>query len=511
MIQLSVSELKTALTGLSKVISRRTTLPVLDHLRVTRDAEGTVTLQATDLDTTVTYRVTEPNAGSPCDFLVPYEPLNKLVKGGKEPVQLSVAGQNQVRIKTHVGSSPMEQTLNSLPVTEDPPVPQVVGKGIVLDATFRDCLRQALDCCSEDSTRHILRHVCVDTRHREGHYLAASDGRHLFCANSFQFDLKTPVLIPDQPFLHWSKFLEDGTGELRLKPKANDKDTGPWVLLQSGPWTFVSLSSADEFPIWKNALPAQNSRRTRVQLDRSAVETLLAGLPRLPGHDDPNRPATLEVEGNALVLKAKARDAKDWTSLTVDGAQITGRDVSISVNRDYLLKALRFGLTTFEIEDGRSPLDCIAGGRRLVVMPIRAVEADAPTNAAAPTTTAPASVPNPQPTNNSNNPPVIEPPATQPSTQPTHTMSKTTETTPTNQTLISPTPTPTPATPTAEPSTVKGVMLHIENIKESLKGVLREFATVLDDLKQLEKEKRASDREMESVREKLREIQAVRI
>ena len=506
MIQLSVSELKTALTGLSKVISRRTTLPVLDHLRVTRDAEGAVTLQATDLDTTVTYRVTEPNAGSPCDFLVPFEPLNKLVKGGKEPVQLSVVGHDQVRIKTHVGSSPMEQTLNSLPVTEYPPVPQVLGKGIVLDATFRDCLRQALDCCSEDYTRHILQHVCVDTRHQEGHYLAASDGRHLFCANSFQFDLKTPVLIPDQPFLHWSKFLEDGTGELRIKPKANDQDTGPWVLLQSGPWTFVSKSSADEFPIWKNALPAQNSRRTRVQLDRSAVETLLAGLPRLPGHDDPNRPATLEIEGNALVVKAKARDAKDWTSLTVDGVQIIGRDVSITVNRDYLLKALRFGLTTFEIEDGRSPLDCIAGGRRLVVMPIRTVEAEAATKPEAPTTTASASVPNPQPTN----PPVTETPATQPPTQPTHTtMSKTTETTPANQTLIS--PTPTPATPTAEPSTVKGVMLHIENIKESLKGVLREFATVLDDLKQLEKEKRASDREMESVREKLREIQAVRI
>ena len=508
MIQLSVSELKTALTGLSKVISRRTTLPVLDHLRVTRDAEGAVTLQATDLDTTVTYRVTEPNAGSPCDFLVPYEPLNKLVKGGKEPVQLSVAGKDQVRVRTHVGSSPMEQTLNSLPVTEYPPVPQVLGKGIVLDATFRDCLRQALDCCSEDYTRHVLRHVCVDTRHQEGHYLAASDGRHLFCANSFQFDLKTPVLIPDQPFLHWNKFLEDGTGELRIKPKANDKDTGPWVLLQSGPWTFVSKSSADEFPIWKNALPAQNSRRTRVQLDRSAVATLLAGLPRLPGQDDPNRPATLEIEGNALVVKAKARDAKEWTRLTVDGAQITGRDVSITVNCDYLLKALRFGLTTFEIEDGRSPLDCIAGGRRLVVMPIRAVESAAATTAEATTTTALASVPNPQPTH----PSVTETPATQPPTQNTQTiMSKTTETTPTNQTLISPTPTITPATPTVEPSTVKGVMLHIENIKESLKGVLREFATVLDDLKQLEKEKRASDREMESVREKLREIQAVRI
>jgi hypothetical protein len=44
-----------------------------------------------------------------------------------------------------------------------------------------------------------------------------------------------------------------------------------------------------------------------------------------------------------------------------------------------------------------------------------------------------------------------------------------------------------------------------------LKGVLKEFAEVMDGLKQLEKEKKASDKEMDSVREKLREIQSVRI
>ena len=75
------------------------------------------------------------------------------------------------------------------------------------------------------------------------------------------------------------------------------------------------------------------------------------------------------------------------------------------------------------------------------------------------------------------------------------------------ETQTSPTATTTPA----ETSPVKAVVEHIENIKETLKGVLKEFAQVLDHLKQLEKEKRASDKEMESVREKLREIQAVRI
>ena len=66
-------------------------------------------------------------------------------------------------------------------------------------------------------------------------------------------------------------------------------------------------------------------------------------------------------------------------------------------------------------------------------------------------------------------------------------------------------------TTTAETSPVKVVMQHLDSIKESLKGVLRELNEALDGLKLLEKEKKASDKEMESVRAKLREIQAVRI
>ncbi len=77
-------------------------------------------------------------------------------------------------------------------------------------------------------------------------------------------------------------------------------------------------------------------------------------------------------------------------------------------------------------------------------------------------------------------------------------MPKTTETTPTEATPI-------------ETSPVKAVIQHIENIKDTLKGVLKEFNEALDCLKLLEREKKASDKEMDSVREKLREIQSVRI
>ena len=495
-IELPAAELKTALTGLSKVISKRTTLPVLEHLRVTRTSNGVVLLQATDLDTFIRYEAEQLGDSEPCEFLVPFEPLNKLVKGGKQPVQISLEPKNQVRLKTYVGSSPMEQILDTLPVDEFPPTPLTCGKVVPTDATFRDGFRQALDCCSDDGSRHVIQHVCLDTRYAEGHYLAATDGRHLFSANSFHFDLKEPVLIPNQPFLRWTKFMEDGVGELSVKPKT--KTEGPWVQLKSGQWTFIAKSHDEEFPKWKNVVPAPNSSRTRIQFDSQAVATLLAGVPRLPASDDCLLAVTLEVIGNGLHVKARAKDAKDWTRLTVDGARVHGQPVKVSLKREYLLKALRFGLTTVEIENDLSPLDFYEGGRRMIVMPVR------PDGAPQPAKDAPAPQPNaqttpaPNPTTDATNnstPPVSEQPQAQP--QPTSTMPKNTETTPTEA-------------PT-ETSPVKAVIQHIENIKDTLKGVLKDFSEVLDCLKQLEKEKKASDKEMESVREKLREIQSVRI
>ena len=487
-IELPAAELKTALTGLGKIISKRTTLPVLEHLRVTRSSQGIVTLEATDLDSTARYQVEQPSEGAPCDFLVPFHPLNQLVKGGKEPVLIGLEPKNKVRLKTYVGNSAMEQVLDSLPLDEFPPTPATTSKPISLDATFRDSFREALDCCSDDSSRHVIHHVCLDTRHKEGHYLAATDGRHLYAANSFSFDLKEPVLIPDRPFLRWNKFLEEATTELTLKPKTAKQ--GSWLQLKSGRWTFITKGGDDEFPNWKQVVPSADSHRTQVRFDSETVATLLAGLPKLPYQDEFHRGVTVEVAGATVCFKAKAKDAKDWTKLTLHSARVLGKSVSIALNREFVLKALRYGLATLEIQDDLSPVMFSEGGRRMVVMPLK------PDGAMPAPATPPVPAPNPQPTTNSN-PPVAEQPQAQPQ-QLTSTMPKETQTSPTE------------ATPT-ETSPVKAVIQHIENIKDTLKGVLKEFAEVLDCLKQLEKEKKASDKEMESVREKLREIQSVRI
>jgi hypothetical protein len=49
-IMLPASELKAALPGLSKIVGKSKTLPVLTAARIARDHQGRVSLQATNLD-----------------------------------------------------------------------------------------------------------------------------------------------------------------------------------------------------------------------------------------------------------------------------------------------------------------------------------------------------------------------------------------------------------------------------------------------------------------------------
>jgi hypothetical protein len=59
-----------------------------------------------------------------------------------------------------------------------------------------------------------------------------------------------------------------------------------------------------------------------------------------------------------------------WTSILID-AEVKGRPVSVSLNRHYLLNAVRFGLNELEVEDLLSPVVFSKGSKRLVIVPLR--------------------------------------------------------------------------------------------------------------------------------------------
>jgi len=198
-ITLAVSELKEALPGLTKIIGKSRTLPVLNTVRINRNREGIVTLHATDLDSFLSYTAKEPQEGPPEEVLVPVDQLTKATKSSapKEEIAIVREAKDKVKIRYNMAGNRVEQTISTLPVNEYPPCPSIRQPATQLEPQFGQALKEALACCSEDSSRYVLQGACLDVNDRKFHYIVGTNGRFLFSANSFCFNLQKFVIIPD--------------------------------------------------------------------------------------------------------------------------------------------------------------------------------------------------------------------------------------------------------------------------------------------------------------------------
>jgi DNA polymerase III sliding clamp (beta) subunit (PCNA family) len=499
-ITLPVAELKPALIGLGKIISRRTTLPVLGHVLVERNPDGWVTLAATDLDNTARVRLEQPGDGGPASLLVPFAELQKTVKSctNGENITLETSGKQQVTLRYPIGSQFAEQKVESLPVEDFPPLPEIGGTPVPLCSDVRQAIMQAMECASTDETRVILNGAYLDLSDRNCQQIVATDGRHLYSSNSFSLLLKDSLLIPDHKFLGWREFGNDGEWELRVQPTPKD---GPGMLqISSRRWSFIGRQIEGNYPNWRQVVPAPGQYSTTVSLPQASMDSILALIAKIPCHDAINQTIGLRVEGRKLSIRGRSAGDSKWTDLEIDGTEVKGSPVSIYLNRVFLSKALKFGLCQIDIIDPLTPLRFSNGGRQMIVMPIRA---DNPPPAS------PAIDKQPQPP---------EPGEAKPADSETHqpapngantergTMPKTTADTTANGTGG------TNGHDHAEPKpALETALAQIDTIKTGFREAIADLNKLTDLLKQAAREQKAGDREVQSVRQTLRSLQSVRI
>jgi DNA polymerase III sliding clamp (beta) subunit (PCNA family) len=504
-ITLPVAEWKHALTGLNKVIGRRTTLPVLQTVRVTRDGQGCVRLSATNLDTFATYRAETPQAGPAADLLVPAEPLNRTLRRlpTEETLTLLPEAKNRVRLRYPIAGSPVVQSHATLPVAEWPPLPPIQQSAHALPPEFGAAFQQALACASEDSSRIVLNGVCLDVREPNLHYVVGTNASILYAANSFTFALPRPVIIPNTKFLAWADFLAEAGCTLRLEPAAKENEAG-WVELETPQWTYLTRETCGNYPNWKQAVPTPNSKWTRLRLNPPALEQVQAVASRLPGEQLFNQPLNLRVTAEGLWLEGRNAEDEAWTRVPIPGIEITGRATSVRLNRRYLLHAARCQFSQLDILDEASPVLFTAPGKRLVVMPIGPDRANAPTS--------PANTSTPQPSAEAAAP--ASPSAGQtesPATVERNTMPSETTLTPPRRGNLQPTRVEGNNGNGANGSALSAAVTQIEATKTALRDVILDLNTTLDLLRAAEKEKKASFKEVESVRATLRSLQKVAI
>jgi DNA polymerase III sliding clamp (beta) subunit (PCNA family) len=486
-IALPIAELKPALTGLGKVLDKHANLPALKNIKVERTKEGWIALTATDLDAFATVRLEQPSTGEPISLLVPYDDLLRITKNCEKNDNILVgAGEEaSVTIEYAVGTQLAKAKVNSLPVEEFPPIPRMKGEPTPLNDALRLAIHDAMDCASTDETRLILNGAYLDLSKPKAHYVVGTDGRHLFSSNSFNLPLKESLIIPSHKFVEWKEFNHDGEWQLKIAP-AEKKDDAAYLQISSRRWRFITRQIEGNYPNWRQVIPDSKSSKTTLTFDPQAFKPLITTIEKMPCHDAVNLTIGLEWKNGKLHLLGKAARDAEWMKVPVE-VKGTGPDISIYLNRHLLTKAFGFGLNTVELIDPISPLRFHQDGRQMIVVPLRPDVGN----------------PSPQPAKKDQSAKAEEPqPAATPqAAQP----EERTPTMPKNNGNGS------HQEPAAAKPSLETALVKIETVKASYRDAIRGLNDLGDMLKTISKERKSTEKEVQSVRSTLEKLQSVRL
>jgi hypothetical protein len=153
-IELSVAGIKAALPGLSKIIPRSSSLPVLQCVKISLDPDQAVQLRATNLDEFVSVQVGQCTSDLPGELLIPYDELVTLSKNATGLLRM-VGTENETKVCYTLAGQPVERLCAHYELKDWPAMDQPASEPLVLDEHFKLALREALECASSD--RHQWR------------------------------------------------------------------------------------------------------------------------------------------------------------------------------------------------------------------------------------------------------------------------------------------------------------------------------------------------------------------
>ena len=96
---------------------------------------------------------------------------------------------------------------------------------------------------------------------------------------------------------------------------------------------------------------------TKLQLDHDDAGFLQSALDRLPGNEELNSPATLDMNGKVAV-RARGADQSQITELVLDRSSYSGPAIRINTNRNFLKRAIQLGFSEIGISDVETPVVC---------------------------------------------------------------------------------------------------------------------------------------------------------
>ena len=116
-------------------------------------------------------------------------------------------------------------------------------------------------------------------------------------------------------------------------------------------------------------LPDQDALATRLRLNTQDARFLESALDRLPGSEELNSPATLDLNGK-VAIRALAPVTSQITELVLNGSSYSGPAIRINTNRTFLSRALQLGFREIGISSVEAPIVCRESHRLYAWQPL---------------------------------------------------------------------------------------------------------------------------------------------
>lgn len=328
------SLLEATLAPLSRVVSGKATLPILENILVEASTDG-VRLAATDLEIGMKGKI-PAKVDDPGTVTVParvfFEVVSRL---GEGTVEVTLNGENNM---VELRGEGFQYKFNALPSDDYPALPEVPSEGklSVSQGAFKQVLKDTLFAASplrEDNP--VLTGVLFKLE-EDLLTLVALDGYRLA-----KRSLKTPknalnrtIIVPSRALGELAKILKDDEETLDIYFGEHQ------IVFKMGDTIFFCRLLEGQFPQFERVIPEKSDVTVKVEkesflqaLRRASILALDRESPRL---------VKISLNGNKIVITANTQDiGQAYEELKVEGAKKGDKtDVAVSFNAKYLIDAL---------------------------------------------------------------------------------------------------------------------------------------------------------------------------
>ncbi|WEV39809.1 DNA polymerase III subunit beta [Lactobacillus sp. ESL0681] len=339
------------LNNVMRAISSRTTIPILSGIKLNL-TENELLLTGSDTDISIEVRIPtseDLTVESPGAIVLPARFFSEIIKKlpGKE-FSLEV----KESMQTQIISENSEFTINGLDANNYPRLPEIADESafVILGKTFREIITETQFAVATQESRQVLTGVHFTFSPEQISAVATDSHRLSSRALSLTAgpQTETDLIIPGKSLLELARIIGETDPEIKVCPGDSQ------VLFEIGNMLFYSRLLEGSYPDTDRLIPTEST--TSAEFDLAELSSALDRASLLT-HAGRNNVVdlTLDTEKQTVTLSGESAEIGNVEE-EVSFKQLSGQNLKISFNPDYLRDALRASVTDSVVTEFTQPL-----------------------------------------------------------------------------------------------------------------------------------------------------------